>query len=301
VRISTQTRRDEAIRQVHGNLARLAELQRQIATGKRFSRVEEDPAAAAQVIRVQHSSRAIEQYSKNGTGAQVRLGAEEAVVKQLDELLRQGRDFALSFAKGDPPYTASQITQRQVAADQLTRLLDEAISVGNTKIGNEYILAGDRSNAPAFIPTAGATYGDYQGGTRPRTTEIADGVFVPVNHTGDQYVAPAIAALKALRDAVDPANNQTEAQVQTAVNTVFDRSQDLLVSQAQTGTSGNQILATLKSNATLKNDLENLRSSLEDIPLEESVTKMLSLKTTIEASYSATSKLLGLTLTDYLR
>jgi flagellin-like hook-associated protein FlgL len=126
-------------------------------------------------------------------------------------------------------------------------------------------------------------------------------VFVPVNHTGDQYVAPAIAALKALRDAVDPANNQTEAQVQTEVNAVFDRSQDLLVSQAQTGTSGNQILATLKSNATLRNDLENLRGSLEDIPLEESVTKMLSLKTTIEASYSATSKLLGLTLSDYLR
>ena len=71
--------------------------------------------------------------------------------------------------------------------------------------------------------------------------------------------------------------------------------------RAQTGTTGSQVASTLRSNTTLKNDLEDLRQSLESIPLDETVAQLLSLKTTIEASYSATSKLLGLTLTDYLR
>ncbi|MDX2059358.1 MAG: hypothetical protein SFV24_16225 [Gemmatimonadales bacterium] len=300
MRITNVQRRDETLRDIQGNLARVAELQRQVATGKRFTRVEQDPLAASQVLRADRGTRALDQFAKNGTQAQVRLGAEQAVVQQVDELLRQARDFTLSFAKGDPPYTTEQAAQRQVAAEQVGRLLDQAVSLGNTKIGNEYILAGDRSTTPPFDPTAGATFGDYVGGTRQRKTEIADGMFVAPNHTGDKAVGPAIAALKALRDAADPANLQTEAQVQVAVQAVFDASQTLQLSLAETGTTSNQVAATLKSNTLVKNDLANVRDAAQAIPLEEAVAKLLSLQTTIEASYTATSRLISLNLSDYL-
>lgn len=300
MRITNVQRRDQTLRDIQGNLARVAELQRQVATGKRFTRVEQDPLAASQVLRADRGTRALDQFAKNGTQAQVRLGAEQAVVQQVDELLRQARDFALSFAKGDPPYTTEQAAQRQVAAEQVGRLLDQAVSLGNTKIGNEYILAGDRSTTPPFDPTAGATFGDYVGGTRQRKTEIADGMFVAPNHTGDKAVGPAIAALKALRDAADPANLQTEAQVQLAVQAVFDASQTLQLSLAETGTTSNQVAATLKSNTLVKNDLANVRDAAQAIPLEEAVAKLLSLQTTIEASYTATSRLISLNLSDYL-
>jgi flagellar hook-associated protein 3 FlgL len=293
-------RREETLRQIQDNLARLAELQRQIATGKRFTRIEEDPVAGSQVLQIQRTSRALAQYTKNATAAQVRLAAEEAVVKQVEELLRQGRDFALSFGKGDPPYTAEQTSQRVTARDQLDRLLQEVIALGNTRIGNEYVLAADQSTTPPFDPTIGPTQGNYQGGSRPREIEITDGVTIAVNHTGAQFVGPAIAALKALRDAVDPANGQTEAQVQVQVQNAFDRGQDLLISLAQTGSIGSQVASILKSHAIYGNELEDLRSSLEDVHLEEAVAKSLALQTTIAASYSATSRILNLSLADYL-
>lgn len=301
MRITNQSRRDQTLRQIQDNLGRAADLQRQVATGKRFSRAEEDPLGAAQVLRARQGQRAIDQYAKNGINAQVRIGAEEAVVKQVDELLRQGRNFALSFAKGDPPYSAAQATQRQLATDHLDRLLEEAVALGNTTIGSEYILGGHQSTTPPFDPTAGATFGNYQGGTSRRQVAIADGVQVSVNHTGDQFVGPAIAALRTLRNAVDPANGQTEAQVQVEVDNVFVASENLLVSQAQTGTTANQVASTLTTNATRKNDLENLRASVEDVQLEEAVAKLLSLQTTIQASYSATGRLINLSLADYLR
>jgi flagellar hook-associated protein 3 FlgL len=301
MRITNVIRRDQTLREIQGNLARLVELQTQVATGKRFSRAEEDPAATAVVLRTQRGTRAIDQFAKNGAAAQVRLGAEQAVVQQADDLLRQARDFALSFAKGDPPYTTAQANQRQVAADQITGILDQLIALGNTRIGDEYILAGEKSTTPPFDPTAGATYGDYQGGTVQRRIEVADGVTIAPNHTGDQYLGPAIAALKALRDSVDPANLQTEAQVQTQVSAVFTTSQSLQVSLAQTGSTGNQVIALLKSNTSIKNDLENVRSQVQDAPPEETIAKLLSLQTTVEASYAATSRLLSLNLSDYLR
>ena len=301
MRVTSAFQRDESIRQIQSNLERLSDLQRQVSTGKRFTRAEEDPLGATQVLRAERGRRAIDQYSKNGIGAQVRIGAEVAAVTQIEDLLRQGRDSALSFAKGDPPYTAIQTSQRQISADHLTRLLDEAIALGNTQIGNEYILAGERSTTQPFDPTPGGTLGSYQGGSAQRRIEIAAGVFAAPNHSGDQYVGPAIAALKALRDAVDPANNQTEAQVGAEVANVFAAGHNLQVSLAQTGSSGSQVAATLRSNATQKNDLEDLRSAVQDAPIEEAVAKMLSLQTTIQASYAATSRLLSLTITDYLR
>ncbi|MEO8449490.1 MAG: flagellar hook-associated protein FlgL [Gemmatimonadota bacterium] len=301
MRITNIVRSEQAIREIQNNLSRLSQLQSQISTGKRFTRSEEDPAGAAQVMRIQSGLRALEQYGKNSTLAQIRSGAEGAVVKQVGELLRDGRNFALSFAKGDPPYTTDQINQRQIAANQLDSILNQVISLGNTQIGNEYILSGTDSTTPPFDPNPGATQGNYQGSVNPRLTTIGDGVQISPNHTGDQYLAPAIAALKALRDAADPANNQTEAQVQAAVTTVFDTADRLLVSEAQTGVVGKQIITNLASQAIIKNDLEDVRSNVQDISLEEASARLLSLQTTIQASYAATSRLLSLNLTDFLR
>ena len=38
MRITNSQRRDQGIREIQGNLGRLAELQRQVASGKRFTR-----------------------------------------------------------------------------------------------------------------------------------------------------------------------------------------------------------------------------------------------------------------------
>ena len=66
-------------------------------------------------MRFDRGTRALDQFDKNATNAQVQIGAEEAVTQQ-----------------------------RQVATDQLNRLLDDAISLGNTKIGNEYKVPDER-------------------------------------------------------------------------------------------------------------------------------------------------------------
>ena len=301
MRITSLGQRDQMLRDLQGNLARIAELQHQVATGKRFDRVEQDPMGTARLLLARRDTTAIDQYTKNATNAQLRLGAEEAVLKQVDELLREGRDFALSFTRGNPPYTADQTIQRQAAVEHIDRLLATAVSLGNTRIGNEYILAGGQSLTPPFDATPGATLGDYQGDSSKRKVEIAQGVQIAPNHTGDEYLAPALLALRELRDAIDPANGQTEAQVDTRVAAVFDASQALQVSRTETATTGNYVAATLARNTVVKNDLVNVQSSIQKIPLEESIASILSLQTTLQASYAATSRLINLSLTDYLR
>ncbi len=301
MRITSLGQRDQILRDLQGNLARLAELQHQVATEKRFDRVEQDPLGAAQLIRAQRDTKAIDQYAKNGTNAQLRLGAEEAVLKQADELLREARDFALSFTRGDPPYTAEQTAQRQTAMEHVDRLLHSAVSLGNTRIGNEYILAGGQSLTPPFDATPGATLGDYQGDTNKRKVEIAQGVLIAPNHTGNEYLAPALLALRELRDAIDPANGQTEAQVDTRIAAVFDASQALQVSRAETATTSNHVAATLANSAAVRHNLVDIQAAIQKIPLEESIASILSLQTTLQASYSATGRLISLSLTDYLR
>ncbi|MGE0552357.1 MAG: flagellin [Gemmatimonadales bacterium] len=301
MRITNTLNTDQAIDRIRQNLARMDRLQTQLASGKKFDRISEAPVEGVQVARLQRSLRALDQYAKNRTTTQVRLGAEEAVAKQLDDLLRDARNYALSLGRGDPPFSASQIADRQKAATQITRLLDDAIALGNTKIGNEFILAGQASTTPAFDTTPGATYGDYRGDSVARTIEVDEGRYVPVNHTGDQYVGPAIAALRALRDAVDPANSQTEAQVDAEVQNVFNAAETLQVSRAETAAIASQLATADKRAIGYQASIADQLGRLRDIDQEETVAKVLSLQTTIEASYSATSRLLSLSLTEYLR
>src|SRR5688572_18176305 len=150
MRITNLIRREQVLRDIQGNLARLSELETQVATGKRFNRVDQDPQAAAIVLQVERGKRSIDQYARNGTAAQVRLGAEQAVIQQSDDLLREARDLALGHGQGNPPFNASQLAERQLAADQLTLVLEQLVAMGNTKIGDEYIFAGESSTTPAF-------------------------------------------------------------------------------------------------------------------------------------------------------
>ncbi len=81
MRVTNPIRRDQTPREIQGNLARLSELQTQVATGKRFSRTEEDPQATAQVLRAERGMRASfgasEEHEGRGAG-----GSELGVIRR---------------------------------------------------------------------------------------------------------------------------------------------------------------------------------------------------------------------------
>lgn len=61
----------------------MAKAQAELSSGLRVQRVSEDPSAAASVLRLDGSLRAMDQYRRNLTSASARLTAEEGVLGEV--------------------------------------------------------------------------------------------------------------------------------------------------------------------------------------------------------------------------
>ena len=69
----------------------------------------------------------------------------------------------------------------------------------------------------------------------------------------------------------------------------------------ETGARSNALQIAGQNLTALKLNLTTYRSSLQDVDIEEAVTSMVTKQTAYQAAMMATSKVLGMTLTDYLR
>ena len=151
MRIATGHLHQSLLRDIQSGLSALSRAQQTAATGRRVSKISDDPVAAAQILRGDRELGAIVQYRRTITSVQTRLDAEESTLNQITDLLTRAQELAVSQG------TSSATTQsRAITALEVDRLIEQAISLGNTRLGNEFLFAGTVTTAPPF--QAGGIY-----------------------------------------------------------------------------------------------------------------------------------------------
>ncbi len=293
MRITNSIIRDNAVAGLQSNLRAINTAQAQVSSGLRIARSSDDPAAAASVMRSGGSLRALDQYKKNITTASTRVSAEETAVNSLNDLMTRAKEIATSQASD----TANAST-RAAAKTEVGALMDQAIQLGNTKFGDEFLFGGVQSQTAPFDPTqpgftAAAPTGE-------RLVEASANQLLKSTHNGAQVFldSGALAALKQLSDAL---GNDDTAQVSasmTSIDSSFASVQDVL---GEIGARGNQLQVTNSNLDALKINLQTFKSDLQDVDLEKAVTELVSRQTAYQAAMLATSRVMGMTLTDYLR
>ena len=109
-----------------------------------------------------------------------------------------------------------------------------------------------------------------------------------------------IAAIKELSDALaDTSAPQTAIQTSAgSIDTAFDNLQVLI---GENGARVNQLDVTSANLAAFSINLKTLKSDVEEVDIEQAVTELVSRQTAYQAAMLATSRVMGLTLADYLR
>jgi len=290
VRITNNMRQDQVLRNLQANMARLTEAQQQVSTGKRFTRAAEDPVGAAQVMRADRALRGIDQYRRNITAVRVRMDAEEAVLDQVGDMLTRASELAVAGATD-----SADATSRGAMAAEVDRMLEQMVHLGNTRVGNEYLFGGHQTGRPPFEPDA-----SYVGDDGARRTEISDGYLLETNHTGRELLLDTgtIDALKRLRDALRAGGADAVRVVLPGVDTASTRIQ---VTLAETGARALQ-LENAEANMDAYEGSLAVRKELDQgITLEEATTRMLTVQNNLQAALASTSRVLTMSLTDYLR
>ena len=290
MRITNNQLQQRVLQNLQRNLANFARAQDQVATGKRFERLSEDPLAGVQVMTADRGLRGIEQYRRNSAAARTRTDAEEATLNQLTDLLSRAKELALQEGSS----TGSAVTRAAVKAE-VDRIIEQVVQLGNTQVGNEYIFAGDQVTTQPFDLA-----GVYSGDDGVRSAEIGQGYLVTTNHNGRELLVSSgvLSGLQALSTELGSGTPATIGPTATGIDVAFTNVQTML---STTGARVRQIESAMQNSDALETNLTLRKSELQDAELERATTTFVGLQNTLQAALLAASRALNISLTDYLR
>ncbi|MBP6772053.1 MAG: hypothetical protein KA154_03580 [Gemmatimonadaceae bacterium] len=302
MRVTNQliTRNSQA--RLQSGLQGVDRLREDISSGIRLRKMSDDPTSASEVVRVGSSMRAITQFRRNVDIGVARASAEELVLNSLTDGL--GRAIELAVAQASA--TANPQTRNIVKAE-VDQLISFAVDLGNTKLGDDYLLGGTRSGeAPLRIPPTPADgfsaltlAGNPVNPSGAIDLEIGDNKFVtPTHNATDVFLTTdALDALRALSDALGT-NNVAGIQASTTrLTNASSNVQNLL------GTQGARIneLENARTNLDgMELTLKAFRADLRDTEVDKAMAELVGKQTMYQAAMSATSRILGLSLANYL-
>jgi flagellar hook-associated protein 3 FlgL len=277
-------------------------LREDISSGIRVRKMSDDPTAAGEVVRVGSSMRAIATFRRNIDVGIARATSEETVLNQLTDGL--GRAIELGVAQASGTATAQT---RTIVKSEVDQLIGYAVSLGNTRFGDDYLFGGTRSGeAPLRVPPTPAdgfsALTDALGPVNPSgaiALETGDNKFVTPNHnaTDDFISTDALEALRALSTALG-ANDVPG--IRAATDRLTAASSQV---QNQLGVQGTRINELENSRTNLDGmelTLKQFRSDLRDTEVDKAMADLVGKQTMYQAAMSATTRILGLSLANYL-
>lgn len=288
MRITNQMMWMDSLRNLRANLAMLSRAQTEATTGRKIQAVSDDPAGAAEIMNLNALLADIDQYRSNGQSATTRLSTENITLKSAHDLLDQASALALSTqsaAVGDPT--------RQTAIDQIQKIKDQLVALGNTQVGDVFIFGGGLSSSPPFQAD-----GTYVGDSQVQRVQLEKGVQMDVNHTGDAVFSPVFQALDALTTQLQTG---TSSAVAAAAANLSAAQQQVLAFQSDAGARIQTIQGTTDQLGQRSQVMLDRRSALSDADPTASVLQVTNAQNALERAYAVVGRVLSTSLLDYLK
>lgn len=290
MRISDSQRFTAIARQLSVQQRALIQASEQVSSGKRWSRVSQDPVAGREVLDTDNALRAIAQAQRTIGRAKERLAAEENVLQQVSDILSRVKELATAQGSAN-----ANPASRAATAAEVGQLRAELISLGNLRVGGEFIFGGLETANPPF-----AADGSYNGTAQARLSSFAAGQTSEVIHSGQQiFVDTGILDSLAQLETALLANDVPSIQgVVSSIDQGFDGIQNLLTEIGARDRTLDQTIETLDNR---KHSLAIRRAELAEIPFEEAALNLATVQTALQAAYLATARIESLSLAEYLR
>ncbi len=288
MRITNQMIQRSLTSGLRGRLQALERAASEAATGRRVRSISDDPIDASQMMRLEAQARDIEQYRRNGTFATTRLSAEDISLSSVLAALREAKNLAATTTGNDPTDP-----QRLAALSAVQQLKAQLVSLGNTRVGNEYLFGGAQTTTPPFRAD-----GTYVGDSASRSVTVGDGVGVTVNHEGGALFGGAMAAMD---DLITALQSGTQADIRTVSVDLESSTQTVMRAQAETGSRLKEIQDGGLRLARIQSFLLERRDALVSVDPAEAIVRLQQEQAALERAYATIGRVMQATLTEYLR
>lgn len=296
------------------------DLSEQSASGLKVSEPSDDPFATKSILDTSAQISKLNNYLDNMSISQNELDVFDDTMSSLTNLVEKATDLTTQAPNGT--FSNEDMDYIKVQVDQI---IQSVVDLANTQYNGNYIFSGTAAATKTYVTdpvTGNITYqGTPSTGSYQRYTTISDGISVAINTTGDQIFGSyqafnnngtplnpaddtpevAVGLLGTLAQISRALGNHDKAAVSARLNGLNDALDTVSVNRTKFASISNRFQITEDSINSTLTQLKAYKSDLQNADLSEVLSNLTAQQTSLQATYSITSKLLsGSSLLDYL-
>lgn len=301
-RISTRTLHESIAQSIGAANQKVLKLQQGLGDGRAVRRPSDDPVRTHQSMLFREQIRAGDQYERTLSGTISVLSATESAMQDMQDILADLR--ALQASASDDSVGAEG---RQVIAAQIGDAMELLVSLGNTQYAGRYLFGGRQTLSPPLVvrrtsegttESVGLSPGGVAGSLK---RQVSADVSLTINVTAVDLFGQGAelfstlgefrgALLRndgdAIRSAAEKLDRAGErvSDATTVIGSLMSRAESLHLQVQQERVS-----------------YEDGRSRAEDLDMARAIVDFQSQQVALQAALSSGSRILNLSLLDFLK
>ena len=286
-------------RTLQSSNSELAKVMQQISTGKRLTKISDDPSSALKLESIRSEQEELIQYRSNLETAKTALAQSEQFLTSTTDTLLRVKDLLLYANNG----TRSSGDLQGISIE-LENLRDALINQFNARDGSgSYLFSGTASDVPAVAPGPNPNEYITQGNTATRETLVGKGVRITTNVTASDIIgttgANSLTELSTyIADmAAGVTNSPAASSSLTAIDDLF-----LEVQKSITTLGGRQSFLNTHADNLDRNKLflDKVSTEISSLDMSEASIRLQSYMQGLEASHLTFKRISELNLFNLL-
>ena len=296
MRITSAESYQNLLRGLQSIQERVQQAQSEVTTGNRINQLSDDPAGAADIVRLTGDKSEIDQYMKSAAGGKDRLDYADTVLSSVQSMVQRVINLgqlASSNLTSSNPATVSAYTA------EINSLRSQIVASANSTFQGTYIFGGSVTNKPPYVVQSDQSV-TYQGNSDTNVVQVGRASTLQIQIPGNQLFSGSINvfdSMKQLSAAVTAGNNSA---IEAQVNNLQQYFDSISAVRSQIGSFSN-------SAQNIQSDLQSYQlaraadqSRIQSADMAQAATDFTQAQTALQAAIAAGAKISRVSILDYL-
>lgn len=266
--------------------------QRDIASGKTIHKPSDDPLGYTRMARYRQMINQNEKYMGNITNSNGWLSTTSSALNHILDRVMEAKGYATQGAND-----TLNATNRAALADKVDGLIEEVVSLVNTKYLGKNLFAGTKTKEETAFDWSNGSL-TYNGNSGKINRKIGSSLSVTINVNGNQLANTGV--FSALTDLKNALNDNDQTAINDMINSLRDVSDQIASLASGVGSIQNHMEMARQRLDTANINLASYLSQIEDTDVVEAITRYNNEEISYNAALRTASDVIRTNLLDFL-
>jgi flagellin-like hook-associated protein FlgL len=265
-----------------------------VSTGKRINDLKDDPVGVTKVLSLKSNLSNLDQLKRNTATGKTWLNAGEAALGSVQDIITDSKTIAIAMNSA----TANS-DMRKVSAEEIRGYILTIEGLANTRVQGQYIFGGTKTDTIPFSldDRQNPTTATYSGNSTPFAVKSGKDTTIEVGRDGDPLFSNLLNSLMSLYSDLKANNINGIGNGIDNLDIDFDTVNNAM---ADIGAKGVRIETKEKIITDLKLTYSDNRAEIEEADIVEAISRLKAVELAYQAALTSSSKLMKLSLADFL-